>query len=226
MSKRLHFIQELGQEIILQTQLKDKVFKIAIDGTDGAGKSTFGDAMANYLKSQGMAIIRSSSDFFHNSRSVRYRLGRHSPEGYFLDSFNYPQLKKLLLEPLSQDPPQAYVDRYFDHRSDQVVQTLPQQVEGKAILVFDGIFLHRPELVQYWDYSIFLNVSRPESLRRCFVRDGNGSPNMDAPENRRYVVGQKLYLEQCQPMKLVSVVVNNEDWECPFVERRNLPKSE
>jgi uridine kinase len=82
--------------------------------------------------------------------------------------------------------------------------------------VFDGIFLHRPELRRYWDFSIFLDVGFDVSIPRGAQR-GEGSADVDAPENRRYVEGQKIYLRDCEPRKFATVTVNNEDLAAPYI---------
>ncbi len=214
MNTRQKLIANLAKDIIAQT--KDGVFKVGIDGVDGAGKTYFGEELTEALKPYNISLIRSSTDFFHHPRKVRYRLGKDSPQGFFLDSFNYPKMKELLLDPISRGKGSLYYEQYFNHRTNQIEKSEAKKVEGKAILVFDGIFLHREELRDYWDFSIFLKVTRSESLRRCHIRDGS-SPDINALKNQRYVLGQKLYLEQCQPMELATVVVNNEDLKEPFI---------
>ncbi len=62
------------------------VVRIAIDGADGAGKTTFGDELLRYQEPTKRQIIRASVDDFHNPREVRYRLGAFAPQGFFLDS--------------------------------------------------------------------------------------------------------------------------------------------
>src|SRR4029453_49932 len=52
------------------------------------------------------------------------------------------------------------------------------------ILVFDGIFLHRPELRAYWDYSVFLEVAFAVSIPRGAQRD-DSSPDPEAASNQR-----------------------------------------
>jgi uridine kinase len=88
--------------------------------------------------------------------------------------------------------------------------------DADAILLFDGIFLHRPELRPYWDFSIFPVVNFNDLIPHCAERDG-GSPDPLTGANRRYVAGQQLYLAQCRPTALASLVVNNDDWENPFI---------
>jgi uridine kinase len=70
------------------------VSRVGIDGVDGAGKTMFGDELSRLLAMSGRSIIRASVDSFHNPKNERYRLGRNSPEGFFLDSYNYPPLNE------------------------------------------------------------------------------------------------------------------------------------
>ena len=134
------------------------VLRVGIDGVDGAGKTVFGDELAAALIARGRRVIRASVDGFHNPRALRYRQGRNSPQGYFEDSYNYAQLRAALLDPLSPGGSGRYRTAAFDHRSDAAVDMPEAQAAPGDILVLDGIFLHRPELRGYWDFSIFLDV--------------------------------------------------------------------
>ncbi len=191
------------------------VMRVAIDGVDGAGKTTFADEIAGLLTAS-KPIIRASVDSFHNPCAVRYRLGQSSPRGFFSDSYDYQKLKALLLDPLSPGGDLRYRRAAFDHRTDSVVMSPLEQAEPYSILLFDGIFLHRPVLRQYWDLSIFLHVDFTVSIPRGALR-GEGSPDPSAESNRRYVEGQRLYLSECQPMKEASMTINNNDLDHPFI---------
>lgn len=142
------------------------VLRVAIDGVDGAGKTHLADELAELLSASGRSTIRASVDGFHNPRAIRYRRGRDSPEGFFLDSYDYDGLKAALLDPLSPTGTKRYRVAIFDHRSDEPV--------------------------------------------------GEGSPDPAAPENRRYVQGQELYLSTCEPVSFASVTVNNDDLAAPY----------
>ena len=72
------------------------------------------------------------------------------------------------------------------------------------MLVVDGIFLHRDELVDWWDISVFLDVPFAETFRRMAVRDGC-PPDPTDPANARYLEGQRLYLAQCAPQQRADV---------------------
>jgi uridine kinase len=192
------------------------VAKVAIDGVDGAGKTTFADELAAVLQARGRNVIRASIDGFHNPRAVRYRLGRGSPEGCFSDSFNHDGLKKALLDPLGRAGSGRYRTAIFDHRADCSVLAPEQQAHVDSVLIFDGIFLHRPELRSYWDFSVFLDVEFEVSVPRMGRRDGTAL-DPDAPENRRYVEGQRLYLRTCDPRRHATIIIDNNNLAAPCI---------
>ena len=97
---------------------------------------------------------------------------------------------------------------------------MPEQWGSSGdILILDGIFLHRPELRAYWDYSIFLEVAFAISIPRGAQR-GEGSPDPAAPQNQRYVQGQEIYLRTCEPKRFASVTINNDDLAAPYIIER------
>ena len=62
---------------------------VAVDGRDGAGKTTFADGLAAAFAEDGSAVFRASIDDFHRPRDERYARGRTSPEGFYRDSYDY-----------------------------------------------------------------------------------------------------------------------------------------
>jgi uridine kinase len=87
-----------------------------------------------------------------------------------------------------------------------------------AILVFDGVFLLRPELDPGWDFRIFLDVPSSETLRRAVARDRELFGSADAVRERyrrRYLPGQRLYGAAVRPRERADVVVDNRDPAAP-----------
>jgi uridine kinase len=77
---------------------------VAIDGGDAAGKTTFADYLAENV-GRDRPVIRVQADHFEYPRSIRYRRGASSPEGYFADTYDYEALEKLVLDPFEQGLP-------------------------------------------------------------------------------------------------------------------------
>ena len=83
-----------------------------------------------------------------------------------------------------------------------------------AVLIVDGIFLHRPELRDLWDWSVWLDVPYEVAYARMALRDGC-DPDPDAPSNARYRQGQELYLDEADPRAAASAIVDNADLAHP-----------
>ncbi len=212
---RQALLRTLAQEI---GALPQTFPRVAIDGVDGAGKSRFADDLAVVIRALQRPVIRASVDGFHQPRARRYAQGRHSPRGFFMDSYDYAQFKACLLTPLAPGGSGYYRTAAFDHTLDLPRDLPPQQALPGSILLCDGIFLHRPELYEDWTFSIFLAVDFEVSVARCAARDGT-SPDPNAPSNHRYVAGQRLYFETCAPAQKASVVIDYNDLENPRIIR-------
>jgi uridine kinase len=196
------------------------IVRVGVDGVDGAGKTTLGDELAAAVHDLGRPVIRASIDSFHNPRAIRYRRGRDSPDGFFLDSYDYGLLRRLLLDPLGPGGSRSYRAAAFDYVQDRPTLATERLAAPNAVLIFDGIFLHRSEFTGYWDYSIFLRVSFETSIPRCAQARPELSPDPRAESNQRYVDGQRIYLRTCEPEKLATIVIDNESLDAPAVVER------
>ena len=151
------FIQSIVDRILALPS--NGFLRVAIDGVDGAGKTTFADELAHLRGLNGRPIIRASVDSFHNPRSIRYRQGKNSSDGFYHDSYNYSGLMDVLLSPLAPSGSNKYRTATFEHTTDSEVIDSELKAPLGSILVFDGILLHHPELRGCWDFSIFLKVA-------------------------------------------------------------------
>ena len=193
---------------------------VAIDGVDGAGKTWFANELAKTLASSAeRPIIRAGIDGFHNRRSIRYVRGQNSPEGFYDDSFNYLALIQELLDPLGPHGNRLYRSAVFDHRADAPMNLPQLHAAENSILVFDGIFLHRPELRDHWSLSVFLDVPF-EIANERMVQRGDGKPDWQSLANTRYVEGQQIYFRECNPKALASIIIHNSVLEDPIALRR------
>ena len=98
------------------------------------------------MAGRGREVIRASVDGFHHPRAHRYRQGSDSPTGCYEDTFDYSAVRRLLLEPLGPSGSRRYRRACFDFRTDTAVREPAATADPDAILLFDGVFLQRPEL--------------------------------------------------------------------------------
>ena len=201
---------------------RERPVRVGIDGVDAAGKTTWADELVRPLRERGRPCIRASVDAFHRPAAARYRRGRDSAEGYYFDSFDHEQLRACLLDPLGPGGSLRYRTAVFDHAADSPVEARDRTAPADAVLLFDGVFLHRPELRDTWDFSIFLRVDFETTLARAAARDAALLGGADAVRERyavRYVPGQEIYLGEVEPERRASVVVDNTDPLAPVIAR-------
>lgn len=204
---------------ILETD-RTHPLRVAVDGIDAAGKTTIADELAEVIQRLGRPVVRASLDHFHRPRAERYRRGKESPEGYYLDSFDYPLLISSLLGPLGPAGDRRYRISAFDHLNDRPVQAVFHAAANETVLIFDGVFLLRPELSACWDYRIFLQVDFKTALSRAVQRDRKLFGSIGEIESKyalRYFPGQQLYLNQSCPQALAELVMDNNEPERPLI---------
>jgi uridine kinase len=208
---------------LVKHRLTQGTLRVAIDGIDAAGKTTLADELAGLLERADRPVLRASIDGFHHPASVRHLRGGEQPaQSYYEDSFDYRRLRSLLLDPLGSGGDHIVRTRVFDFRIDLPVKEAPTRVQPGTVLLFDGVFLLRPELEGCWDLSVFVQVDPAISLQRASKRDVDLFGTSDATERRyreRYQPGQELYMALVHADQQAEVLIDNNDPESPRLLR-------
>ena len=74
-----------------------KIIPVAMKFVDPNLRFSAEAMLAQFIETQGRAVIRASIDGFHRPRAERYKRGKDSSEGYYEDSFDYISLRDVLL---------------------------------------------------------------------------------------------------------------------------------
>lgn len=194
--------------------------RVGIDGVDAAGKTRLADELAGHLAGNGRAVLRASIDGFHHPGEIRYRRGPLSPEGYYYDSFNYDQIRECLLEPLSPAGSRRCRLSAFDFKTGRETLAEVFTAGNEHVLLFEGVFLFRPELYPYWDVKIFVDIDFTTSLARAIERDGylfGDAAEIEKRYREKYIPGQQIYLDAVRPKEKADVLIDNNDYANPVI---------
>lgn len=196
---------------------------MAVDGISAAGKSTLAaELQAAFVRRSRHAVLV-SLDGFHHPRSRRYRRGRRSPVGYYEDAFDLDSIVERVLLPLGPGGSRRYVTRTHDLLTDETVTDPPQEAPPDAVILVDGSFLQRPELLPHWDVRIFVDTSPEVAAARSARRDADllgGERRAAELFAVRYAPAFELYLERADPVGSADVVVVNDDPSRPELRWR------
>lgn len=219
---RLAMLTQLAR--LIQDVQRPHPLRVAIDGVDAAGKTILADELAGQLHDSHRQIIRASVDDFHHPKAYRRKKGSLSPEGFYYDSYDYDAVKEKLLIPLGLGGNRQYIAAIHDIVTEQPLESEIQTASDAAILLMDGIFLLRPELLPWWDLTIYVHADFANTVARGTARDASLYGSRSRATERyleRYVPGQQLYLEQVRPLDKADILINNNDIEAPEILRIN-----
>ncbi|MFC4117295.1 cytidylate kinase family protein [Nonomuraea zeae] len=200
--------------------------RVAIDGPPAAGKTTLADELAVALRAQDRDVIRATIDDFLFPRAQRYRRGQYSAEGCYFDAHDRAALCRVLLDPLGPGGDRRFQHAVYDRDTDTPSSPPSTTAPADAVLLFDGVFLLRPELIERWDLRIFVSVAFERTVDRARDRgtapagSTAGTAEIERSWRDRYIPSQELYFATARPTDHADIVVYNDQLQRPAWEVR------
>jgi uridine kinase len=203
---------------VIQTVSVGHPLRVAVDGPPAVGKTTLADELGDALRVQGRHVIRASIECFLRPRTQRYRRGELSPEGCYHDSFDCDALRRVLLDPLGPGGDREFRRMVYDNRTDSRVTEPVTASPVDAVLLFEGVFLLRPELIDAWDLRILVSAAFEETVARARTRDAAlyGAPvDVERRFRSRYRPSQQFYFDTIRPTDQADIVIRNDEPQRP-----------
>jgi uridine kinase len=196
--------------------------RVAVDGPPAAGKTTLADELAAVLRRQGGDVIRATIDDFLFPRAQRYPRGEYSAEGCYFDAHDYDALNRVLLDPLGPGGDRRFRHAVYDHTADATLSPPVATAPADAVLIFDGVFLMRPELIDRWDLRIFVSAALEKTVDRAVIRERQVSSRAEVERRwrERYIPSQQFYFARVRPADQVDFIVHNDEPQHPVCETR------
>lgn len=187
---------------------------VAIDGVDGVGKSHLVRELLSLAPHvSGREVLAVSIDGFHRPRDERHAGGR-TAQSFYRCSYNYAAFESAVLSPFRRGL--EIRPAVFDVAADTPVHPDPIEAADDALLLVEGIFLRRPELRGSWDASVWVTAPFDVTVARGNARFPGRSSDPEHQDNRRYVGGQQLYIEQAR-LAPPTWIVDNTDLNRPVL---------
>lgn len=206
--------RKLSKTVLLLQKQKDKPLRIAINGIEGTGKTTFAIAFCAYLQAQKLDAIHVTIDGFHYNKKHRYKQGRSSAKGYYEDSYDENSfVTKVLVA--SQDEFPQYTNATHDLKSDAYLDLESTEISKKAILITDGAYLLKPVFLEYWDLKLYLYADFEMAMERGINRDKEALGGFQAAKEKfleRYHAASKIYIKACQPQENADWIIDVNDF--------------
>lgn len=191
-------------------QQKNKAIRLAINGIEGVGKTTFALNLCTFLQKNGLEAIHVSINGFHFDKKKRYQQGRDSAKGYYEDSYDELSfINKVLLSSQQNEP--CYWEAVHDLLGDEYLDLAPISISNQAILITDGAYLFKPNYLPHWDYKIYLQTDFDTARRRGANRDKETLGGIEKATQKflnRYHAASQLYIKNCDPKKKADLLID------------------
>jgi len=220
MTEKQQIVYTAISEKILSIE-KNAPILVAINGKDGSGKTMMADILADFLSSKtNREVIRISVDDFMNSRAVRYTPAESAGRGCYEHTFNFTGFVSNVLKPLQKDGSWEYRSKIFDHATDSESFSPLKKAAKDAIVIIDGVFLYRHNLVNYWDLKILLDTDDETVIERGARRDTARLGSYEVARQKyidRYIASQTIYYNEESPQERADIIIDNNDVTSPFI---------
>ena len=215
--KRLEAFEILEKRVTELMASKDKPVRVAVNGIEGSGKTSFVLELVHYLVQQGIQAVHVGIDGFHNQKSYRYRQGRDSAQGYFEDSYNEAAFVEKVLLASQEDVPR-YTAAVHDLETDELFELKTVALPQRSVIVTDGAYLFKPSYLPHWDLKVYLKVPFEVARVRGTQRDAELLGGVEAAHTKyitRYHAASQIYIEACDPEKVADIIFDNSDFRNP-----------
>lgn len=168
---------------------------VAIDGRCAAGKTT----LAKHLAEKIGGTVVHMDDFF-------LRREQRTPERYATVGGNvdYERFLEEVLEPLSFNEMCYYYP--FDC-STMTIQKDVVFVDGTKPVIVEGSYSLRPELRQFYDFKIFLDVDPQKQIERIAKRN----PDKLERFRKEWIPYEEMYFDTYNIRKVANIVIDTSE---------------
>lgn len=212
---------EVAQNIAMQAFDAERPLVVGVNGVDGSGKTMLSAELHRQLEAQGLPVAIVHIDDFTPPHSRR--TASNDPiERYCNNTFDIDTLRKAVLAPLAaRQLGSISLKHESPHDPSQVVEHGYSFTGSPSVVIVEGVFVFRPELADYFDAKIFVDIPLSEMRERAIEHDvprfGFGVLKKYLS---RYIPAQTRYLETVRPFDIADIVIDNTDWHNPYIVER------
>ncbi len=203
----LKYIEQSIKTIQERTQ---SPVRVAINGIEGAGKTTLSKKLVEFLKAANHEAHHVGIDGFHNPKTIRYQQGRDSADGYYEDAYNEAAFVEQVLKASRKEKP--YILPFIhDLETDEATEPDPIFLGPRSIIITDGAYLFKPIYRPHWDLKIYLKVDFETAMERGIQRDAKNLGGVKMAKQKfldRYHAASRRYQKEVNPESLADLVID------------------
>lgn len=183
---------------------------VALSGIDGSGKSHLAAELGTRLERCGIRTAVIGVDPWQSAKSHRIQ-PRDPGRAFYERAIRFEALFETLVDPLVRT---RGIDRVFEARRNDNDLVYPKhyRFEDIELVILEGIFLLRADLVPRYDLSVWVDCSFETALARAHARNQEGlsAGDIEREYGEIYFPAQRLHFALDSPRDTADLVLPND----------------
>lgn len=183
---------------------------VAVSGIDGSGKTFLAARVVEELRKRSLGVAPLNIDQWHTPPAVRF--GKERPGEHFYEhAFRWDDLFRLVIDPL-REKRSVHVTVDITRLPENDIYPHLFSFENVDVILLEGIFILKRELVPRYDLKIWVECSFETALARALLRNQEG---LSQEEIRRdydtiYFAAQRYHFAKDDPRAHADFVLMND----------------
>lgn len=188
---------------------------VAVSGIDGCGKGHVAARLDEALRRRGLRVAAINLDGWLNLPPVRF--GGPDPGAHFYrHAIRFEEMFRRLILPL-RERRTIRLEAALVEETATAYHRHTYDFDDVDVIIVEGIFLLRRELVAHYDVSIWIECEFETALARAVARGQEGLPADETVTAYRtiYFPAQEIHLAADDPRTAATLVLDNEALDEP-----------
>lgn len=218
---RTRVVSEVATVLLERAKAFDHPLRVGLDGRSNAGKTHLAHELVAEVESRGRSAVRVGIDEFHR-KGHKFRAGMWAFESRLAEGLDYETFRAWVLDPLGPGGSGRIRPRMLDSANDEYWPEEWMEVAPDTIVISDAGHGFVPQIVDLWDFRIWVEVSAETMVARATGRDITWIGSRE-DVRRRYegfwVPMDAYYQANHHPVAKAHLIIDNNDLEHPAITR-------
>jgi len=206
-------ISELAAKIITgyKKHSLPSIYTVGISGIDASGKGYTTNILQKELERAGFRVANINIDPWQNA--IPIRLQKENPaENFYKNAFRWNDFFSQLIIPLKKNGLVNLKTTLIRSDADECY-SYTYDLNAIDIILLEGIFLFKKELLTFYDCKIWIDCSFETGLQRAISRNVEklSEEQLIHDYNTYYYPAQRYHFQKDNPVGASDIVYNNDE---------------
>ena len=209
----MSYISELADNIIEKFKIHSSTntFTVGISGIDASGKGYITGFLQKELEKRNYKVANINVDPWQNP--IPIRLQKEDPaENFYKNVFRWDNFFKQLIVPLRTNR-HIYLQTSLIRTDGDFYYSFIYDFNDIDILLIEGIFLFKQELLNYYDWKIWIDCSFETGIYRAIERNSEklSREQLIHDYNTYYYPAQIYHFQRDDPKDVSNIIYCNDE---------------